>query len=114
MKYRVTCIALLMFSVLATFAMGRSGITDPKYEHHNGKTSVCYNHSESSSGCSSSSLNISKSKPASSKSSQKNQLTHWMTNSSKKRHNKSCRYFKNSKGRMCKPTEGIACKICGG
>jgi regulator of replication initiation timing len=40
--------------------------------------------------------------------------THWMTSSSKKRHNSSCRYFKNSRGRMCGSGEGIACKICDG
>lgn len=41
-------------------------------------------------------------------------LTHWMTTSSGKRHNSSCRYFKSSNGRMCGPNDGIACKICGG
>jgi hypothetical protein len=40
--------------------------------------------------------------------------THWITTSSGVRHNSSCRYFKNSKGRMCTPDEGRACKICGG
>jgi hypothetical protein len=40
--------------------------------------------------------------------------THWLTASSKKRHNKHCRYFKKSKGRMCAPNEGKPCKICGG
>jgi hypothetical protein len=40
--------------------------------------------------------------------------THWLTNSSKIRHNKSCRYFKKSKGRLCSPTEGKSCKKCGG
>jgi len=39
---------------------------------------------------------------------------YWMTTSSHKRHNKNCRYYKNSKGRFCQPDEGIACKICGG
>ena len=43
-----------------------------------------------------------------------NKLTHWITNSSSKRHNSRCRYFKNSRGRMCDPNAGIACKICGG
>lgn len=41
-------------------------------------------------------------------------LTHWITNSSRKRHNASCRWYRNSKGRMCRATEGIACKLCGG
>lgn len=39
---------------------------------------------------------------------------YWLTSSSKKRHNKNCQYYKNSKGRFCKPDEGIACKVCGG
>jgi hypothetical protein len=46
--------------------------------------------------------------------SQPQKLTHWMTISSKKRHNSGCRYFKKSKGRMCTKSEGVACKICGG
>jgi hypothetical protein len=41
-------------------------------------------------------------------------LTHWLTSSSSKRHNASCRYFQSSKGRPCTATEGIPCKICGG
>ena len=40
--------------------------------------------------------------------------SHWMTISSSKRHNKNCRYFKNSSARLCGPRDGIACKICGG
>ena len=39
---------------------------------------------------------------------------YWLTISSNKRHNKNCRYYKNSRGRFCKPDEGIPCKICGG
>jgi len=39
---------------------------------------------------------------------------YWITTSSSKRHNKNCRYYKNSKGRFCGPNDGIACKICGG
>ena len=39
---------------------------------------------------------------------------YWMTISSSKRHNSSCRYFMNSKGRLCGPNEGIPCKLCGG
>ena len=38
----------------------------------------------------------------------------WLTTSSNKRHNKGCRYYKQSKGRPCTKDEGIACKICGG
>ncbi|MFC5049222.1 hypothetical protein ACFPK9_01130 [Rubritalea spongiae] len=40
--------------------------------------------------------------------------THWITNSSGIRHNKSCRYYRNSKGRACTKNEGRACKKCGG
>ena len=40
--------------------------------------------------------------------------THWLTISSGVRHNSKCRWFKNSKGRMCAPDEGRACKVCGG
>jgi hypothetical protein len=39
---------------------------------------------------------------------------HWLTSSSRKRHNSKCRYYKSGKGRPCGPTEGVACKICGG
>jgi hypothetical protein len=39
---------------------------------------------------------------------------YWMTTTSSKRHNSSCRYYMNSKGHPCGPNEGIACKICGG
>lgn len=58
-------------------------------------------------------------KPSSSVQSSPSQTTqqetgYWMTNSSGKRHNKNCRYYKNSNGHFCKPDEGIACKICGG
>ena len=38
----------------------------------------------------------------------------WLTSSSKKRHNSSCRYYQNSNGRPCTADEGIPCKICGG
>ena len=39
---------------------------------------------------------------------------HWLTTPSKIRHNKTCRWYRNSKGRPCRPDEGRACKICGG
>jgi Tfp pilus assembly protein PilV len=45
---------------------------------------------------------------------QQQELTHWLTSSSNKRHNSSCRWFKTSKGRPCRADEGIPCKICGG
>jgi Skp family chaperone for outer membrane proteins len=51
---------------------------------------------------------------ASTGSSDQKALTHWLTTSSNKRHNSSCRWFKNSKGRPCRADEGIPCKICGG
>lgn len=38
----------------------------------------------------------------------------WITTSSNKRHNSSCRYFKKSKGRLGRDDEGLACKSCGG
>jgi hypothetical protein len=41
-------------------------------------------------------------------------LTHWLTISSNKRHNSSCRWFEDSKGRHCRADEGIPCKKCGG
>lgn len=57
----------------------------------------------------------SKSKTESSATSTDQQKTgYWLTTSSNKRHNKNCRYYKNSRGRFCKPDDGIACKICGG
>ena len=41
--------------------------------------------------------------------------THWLNTSSGVRHNKSCRWFGNTKnGRYCRPDEGRACKQCGG
>lgn len=42
------------------------------------------------------------------------QKSYWMTSSSGKRHNNRCRYYGTSKGRQCGPTEGTACKVCGG
>lgn len=39
----------------------------------------------------------------------------WLNTSSNKRHNRSCRYFGDSKGgRYCSGDEGKACGICGG
>jgi len=38
----------------------------------------------------------------------------WLTSSSKKRHNSSCRDYKNSKGSECGQNDGIPCKSCGG
>jgi hypothetical protein len=42
------------------------------------------------------------------------QQKYWLTTSSNKRHNSSCRYFENSRGRYCGTNEGIPCKLCGG
>ena len=39
---------------------------------------------------------------------------YWLTASSSKRHNSTCRYYQKTKGRACGKTDGIACKICGG
>lgn len=41
-------------------------------------------------------------------------LTHWITNSSEKRHNSRCRWYKTTKGRPGRADEGIACLKCGG
>lgn len=38
----------------------------------------------------------------------------WLTSSSKKRHNSSCRYYKSSNGSECGANDGIPCKVCGG
>lgn len=39
----------------------------------------------------------------------------WLNTSSNVRHNENCEHFrKGSKGRMCGPDEGRACRICGG
>ena len=38
----------------------------------------------------------------------------WLTSSSKKRHNSSCRYYKTSNGSVCGAKDGIPCKVCGG
>ena len=41
--------------------------------------------------------------------------THWMNTSSGVRHNRSCRWFGNTKnGRYCRPDEGRPCGQCGG
>ena len=43
------------------------------------------------------------------------ELVHWLNTKTNTRHNAGCRYFKNTKeGRLCRPNEGTACKICGG
>jgi septal ring factor EnvC (AmiA/AmiB activator) len=42
------------------------------------------------------------------------QTGYWITISSGVRHNSSCRYYMNSKGRPCGPNEGRPCKLCGG
>jgi endonuclease YncB( thermonuclease family) len=39
---------------------------------------------------------------------------YWITISSGVRHNSGCRWYHNSNGRECGPSEGRACKICGG
>jgi uncharacterized iron-regulated membrane protein len=42
------------------------------------------------------------------------QQGYWMTSSSSKRHNSSCRFYGTTKGRPCGPNDGTACKNCGG
>jgi endonuclease YncB( thermonuclease family) len=40
---------------------------------------------------------------------------YWLNTSSGVRHNERCEHFKNTKkGRLCAPTEGKACGLCGG
>ena len=41
-------------------------------------------------------------------------VSHWLTTSSNKRHNSTCKHYKSSRGRSCGPNEGTACKSCGG
>ena len=40
--------------------------------------------------------------------------TYWITINSGIRHNPTCRWYENSKGRPCAIKEGRACKVCGG
>lgn len=39
---------------------------------------------------------------------------YWITDSTGKRHNSTCRYFQGTKGRACTRDQGIACQICSG
>ena len=41
-------------------------------------------------------------------------VQYWITSSSKKRHNPTCKYYKQSKGYLTKDKIGVPCKICGG
>lgn len=52
--------------------------------------------------------------PTASASTDAQTLTHWLTTSSGKRHNQSCKNFQVTKGRSCTATEGTPCKTCGG
>jgi len=45
---------------------------------------------------------------------QSQELSHWITTSSGKRHNSRCRWYQNSKGSSCRADEGVACLSCGG
>lgn len=38
---------------------------------------------------------------------------YWLSNTGK-RHNKTCRYYKATRGQFCGPSGGTACAICGG
>lgn len=40
--------------------------------------------------------------------------SYWVTSSSGKIHNSTCRYYKNSNGYLTKSPQGTNCKICGG
>lgn len=39
---------------------------------------------------------------------------YWLSTSSGTRHNQNCRFYRNTVGRPCEPTEGKPCKVCGG
>ena len=39
---------------------------------------------------------------------------YWLTASSNKRHNSTCRYYQKTNGKAGSKTDGVACKICGG
>lgn len=53
--------------------------------------------------------------PAQTTPAQPQEATHWLNTKSGIRHNQKCRYYgKGANGRPCQPTEGKACKICGG
>ena len=41
-------------------------------------------------------------------------VQYWITSGSKKRHNPTCKYYKQSKGYLTKDKIGVPCKICGG
>lgn len=43
-----------------------------------------------------------------------NTKSYWLSTNSNKRHNSTCRWYKNSRGKACPSTQGTACKICGG
>ena len=40
-------------------------------------------------------------------------VTYWLSETGK-RHNNTCKYYRNCKGRECGSNEGTACKVCGG
>ena len=43
------------------------------------------------------------------------EMKYWLNTDSNIRHNARCKYFNNTKaGRFCGPTDGRACKLCGG
>lgn len=44
----------------------------------------------------------------------KEEKRYWITSSSRKTHNSSCRYYANSKGHFSSKGTGNNCKICGG
>jgi len=48
-----------------------------------------------------------------SQSTENRETGYWLSKSNK-RHNSSCRYYKTPGGRPCRPTDGVACKLCGG
>ena len=39
---------------------------------------------------------------------------YWLSTSTKKRHNRGCRWYQTSNGRLCTQNEGLPCNSCGG
>ena len=99
----------------STLAFGHSGRTDSKGGHFNRSTGQYHFHGKLSSSETPRSNSQSFTSPAYQPVPQNpisKNLTHWLSLNSNKRHNTSCRYFKKSRGRLCGPLEGIACKLC--
>jgi len=86
-KYRLSK-AILMALLLFTFA-GTAGLNTPQ-EPNRTQSITAYKLADPQ-GC-----------------------TYWINKNTKKRHNQSCRWYKNCKGYCTDEKVGVACKICGG